>query len=109
MVPFASVVSFSARAAFEVSFVSRIGLSMTQLGEQRCQAISETHEIAMDILKDMVSILPVPETLRGKIQEEETRKSLMDFLELIKDTMDVLMRYAAYSTASACSFTKFRT
>ena len=55
-----------------------------------------------------LSILPVPETLRGKIQEEETRKSLMDFLELIKDTMDVLMRYAAYSTASACSFMKFR-
>ena len=52
-------------------------------------------------MDDMISILPVPEMLEGKIQEQETRKSLMDFLQLIKDTMDVLTQYAAHSTTSA--------
>lgn len=74
---------------------------MVDWDKQRCQAISEAHQIAVDLVDDIVSMLPVPDMLRGRTQEPETRKQLMDFLELIKDTMNVLTQYAAHSTSSA--------
>ena len=49
----------------------------------------------MDLMDDLNDILPIPGMLQGKIQEPETRKSLVDLLELIKDVMNILLQYSA--------------
>lgn len=54
----------------------------------------------MDLMDDLTAILPIPEMLQGRINEPETKKSLTDLLELIKDVMNILLQYSAHSTAS---------
>lgn len=54
----------------------------------------------MDLVDDLTAILPLPGMLQGKIKDPETRKSLSDLFELIKDVMEILLQYSAHATAS---------
>lgn len=54
----------------------------------------------MDLMDDLTAILPIREVLQGKIAEPETRKSIVDLLELIKDVMNTLIEYSKQTTTS---------
>ncbi|KAH8107576.1 hypothetical protein DFH11DRAFT_1747901 [Phellopilus nigrolimitatus] len=89
-----------AEAVAELHPIAGLVVGALQVALENCQKISKCHDEVVTLMKEMVSLVCLPELVRDRIKEPATKEAMDNFLVLVKDTADALTEYASLSGTS---------
>ncbi|KAH8107582.1 hypothetical protein DFH11DRAFT_1549354 [Phellopilus nigrolimitatus] len=105
---FAEIIVGFGSVVAELNPVATVVVATVKVALKKCQKISKCHDEAVALMTDMVYLLPLPDLVKDKVKEPETKKVFEDFLNLVKEAADALTEYASPSRSSFYARTWFQ-